>query len=117
MEAAWPGLFVDDHGTYWDVPSSVAIDLASVASDSGASYHLCMHHNEGMPKPFDSDDQTVQNGELPATLLPGLALKGAFSFKKNFALWRSKARKLKMVQPYDIFLSNPHASASWTIGN
>ncbi|PKI36034.1 hypothetical protein CRG98_043609 [Punica granatum] len=116
VEAAWPGLFIDDHGTYWDVPSSVAIDLASVASDSGASYHLCLHHNEGMPKPLDSDDRTVRYDELPTTLLPGLALKGAFSFKKNIDLWRSKAQKLKMVQPYDIFLSNPHASASWAIG-
>ncbi|KAK4787538.1 hypothetical protein SAY86_011371 [Trapa natans] len=116
VEAAWPGLFVDDHGAYWDVPSLVAVDFASVASDSGAGYHICIHHNEGMPKSFDIDGRAVRSSELPATLLPGLVLKGAVSFKDSISLWRSRAKKLKMVQPYDIFMSNPHATASWTIG-
>ncbi|KAK9289145.1 hypothetical protein L1049_017618 [Liquidambar formosana] len=112
VEAVSPGLFVDKSGTYWDVPLSMAIDLASVASDSGTSYHLSMHHNSGSPKPFDGD----QTHGVPATLLPGLCVKSAFSFKKNIDIWISKAQKLKMVQPYDMFLSNPHISASGTIG-
>ncbi|RVX21771.1 Protein trigalactosyldiacylglycerol 4, chloroplastic [Vitis vinifera] len=112
VEAVWPGLFVDKFGTYWDVPLSMAIDLASVASDSGASYHLSVHHNTGTPKQFDGN----QTHEVPATLLPGLCAKGAFALKKNIDLWRSKAQKLKMVQPFDIFLSNPHISFSGIIG-
>lgn len=91
----------------------MAIDFASLASDSGASYHLCMHHNAGSPTPFGGDQTTH---EPPATLLPGLSLKTAFSFKENYGIWRSKAQKLRMVQPYDMFLSTPHISASGIIG-
>ncbi|KAI7979526.1 hypothetical protein LOK49_Contig314G00001 [Camellia lanceoleosa] len=93
-EASWPQLFVDDLGSYWDVPFSMAIDLASVASDSGASYHFCINHNAGQPK--QHEDQLTSG--------------------KNVDIWRSKAPKLKMVQPLDIFLSNPHISASGILG-
>ncbi|KAJ4721883.1 protein TRIGALACTOSYLDIACYLGLYCEROL 4, chloroplastic-like [Melia azedarach] len=124
VEAVWPGLFVDKNN-YWDVPFSMAVDLASVASDSGPSYHLTMHHNSGSPKQFEgngnsgSPKQFEGNGnsssEVPASLLPGVSFKSAFSYKKNVDIWRSKARKLKLVQPYDIFLSDPHVSASGII--
>ncbi|KAG4170468.1 hypothetical protein ERO13_A12G148900v2 [Gossypium hirsutum] len=90
VDAAWPALFVDkETGTYWDVPFSMAIDLASLPLDSGL---------------------------MPASLFPGVSAKCAFSYEKNVDIWRSKAQKLKMVQPYDIFLSDPHVSASGTIG-
>uniref|UniRef100_A0A2N9EI98 Protein TRIGALACTOSYLDIACYLGLYCEROL 4, chloroplastic n=1 Tax=Fagus sylvatica TaxID=28930 RepID=A0A2N9EI98_FAGSY len=115
VEAVSPGLFVDKSGNYWDVPISMAIDMASLASDSGASYHLCMHHNTGSPTQFQGDHHQTTHGP-PATLLPGLSIKSAFSFKQNFDFWRSKAPMLKMVQPYDIFLANPHISASGIIG-
>ncbi|GMP82047.1 hypothetical protein CsSME_00036521 [Camellia sinensis var. sinensis] len=112
VEASWPDLFVDDLGGYWDVPFSMAIDLASVASDSGASYHFCINHNAGQPK--QHEDQLTSG--VAMTLLPGLFIKNAFSFKKNVDIWRSKAPKLKMVQPFDILLSNPHISASGILG-
>lgn len=113
MDAAWPALFVDkETGTYWDVPFSMAIDLASLPLDSGLSYHLCLHHNHGSPKQFQGDPIA----QVPASLFPGISAKCAFSYEKNVDIWRSKAQKLKMVQPYDIFLSDPHVSASGTIG-
>lgn len=112
VEAVWPGLYIDKAGNYWDVPFSMAIDLASLASDSGASYHFCMHHSAGQPMQLGGDE-TV---EVPATLLPVISLKSAFSLKKNVEIWRSNAQKLKMVQPFDIFLSNPHISVSGVIG-
>ena len=112
VEAVWPGLFVDKGGDYWDVPLSMSLDLATVASDSGASYRVCMLHNSGSPERIDGG----QSEGRPAGLLPGLAVKGAISFRKNVDLWRSNAPKLKMVQPFDIFLSNPHVSASGIIG-
>ncbi|KAK2969675.1 hypothetical protein RJ640_025852 [Escallonia rubra] len=109
VEAAWPGLFIDQDGTYWDVPFTTAIDLASVAADAGASYPMSvstiMLQFEGQP-----------TGSVAATLLPGLCAKGALSLKKNIDIWKSEAQKLKMVQPYDIFLSNPHISASGLLG-
>ncbi|KAL7174876.1 hypothetical protein ACSBR2_028653 [Camellia fascicularis] len=112
VEASWPELFVDDLGGYWDVPFSMAIDLASIASDSGANYHFCINHNARQPK--QHEDQ-LTNG-VPMTLLPGLFIKNAFFFKKNVDIWRSKAPKLKMMQPFDILLSNPHISASGILG-
>ncbi|KAL9253877.1 TRIGALACTOSYLDIACYLGLYCEROL 4, chloroplastic-like protein [Drosera capensis] len=39
MGAVWPDLFIDKDGTYWDVPFSMAMDLASITSDSWPSYH------------------------------------------------------------------------------
>ncbi|XP_060197539.1 protein TRIGALACTOSYLDIACYLGLYCEROL 4, chloroplastic isoform X3 [Lycium barbarum] len=113
MEAAWPGLFVDGNGSYWDVPFSLALDLASTALDSGASYHLFFNNCAGSPKQYEGQ----HSDELPpAALLPGFTAKGVASLKKNIDLWRSEASMLKMVQPYDIFLSNPHISASWILG-
>ncbi|TYI24187.1 hypothetical protein ES332_A06G216300v1 [Gossypium tomentosum] len=113
VDAAWPALFVDkETGTYWDVPFSMAIDLASLPLDSGLSYHLCLHHNHGSPKQFQGDPIA----QVPASLFAGVSAKCAFSYEKNVDIWRSKAQKLKMVQPYDIFLSDPHVSASGTIG-
>lgn len=112
VEAACPELFVDNSGTYWDVPFSMAIDLASVTSDSGGSYHLCLNHNAGLPEQHGR--QTTSGA--PTTLLPGLSFKSAFSFKKNVDIWRSKSPKLKLVQPFDILLSNPHITASGILG-
>ncbi|KAF6167190.1 hypothetical protein GIB67_029828 [Kingdonia uniflora] len=112
VETVWPGLFVDNVGTYWDVPLMTQIDLASNSSDSGPSYHLCLHHNSGTAKELVGD----QAGPIPPSLLPGLCVKTAFSIKKNMDIWRSKAGKLKMVQPFDIFLSDPCISASGILG-
>lgn len=114
LDVAWPALFVDkETGNYWDVPFSMALDLASLPCDSGPSYHLLLHHNHGSPKLFEEDDRMAQ---VPASLLPGTSFKGAFSYKKRVDIWRSKAQKLKMIQPYDLFLSDPHVSASGIIG-
>ncbi|KAM3323993.1 protein TRIGALACTOSYLDIACYLGLYCEROL 4, chloroplastic isoform X1 [Capsicum chacoense] len=113
MEAAWPGLFVDGNGRYWDVPLSLALDLASTTLDSGASYHLFFNSCAGSPRQYEGQ----LGDELPpAALLPGFTAKGVVSLKKNIDLWQSEASMLKMVQPYDMFLSNPHISASWILG-
>lgn len=112
LGAASPGLFVDEHGTYWDVPLSMAVDFASVASGSGLGYHLCLQQNSGQPKHFGGNETR----EIPVHLMPGLCAKGAISLKKNVDMWRKKDGKLKMVQPYDVFLSDPHISGSGIIG-
>nr|DAD38454.1 TPA_asm: hypothetical protein HUJ06_009095 [Nelumbo nucifera] len=112
VEATSPGLFVDKVGTYWDVPLLITADLASVPSDSGFNDHFCIHYISGAAKQFNSD----QTGPIPPSLLPGLYVKSAFSIKKNVDIWRRKSGKLKMVQPFDIFLSDPHISASATVG-
>ncbi|XP_050218731.1 protein TRIGALACTOSYLDIACYLGLYCEROL 4, chloroplastic [Mercurialis annua] len=112
LQAVSPGLFVDGSGRYWDVPVSTSIDLASLPSEAGLSYHLCMHHNAGNPQLFGGGHTLA----VPAALRPGFSFKSSFSFKHNVEIWRSKAPKLKMVQPFDIFLSNPHISASAIVG-
>nr|GMD77525.1 protein TRIGALACTOSYLDIACYLGLYCEROL 4, chloroplastic [Ipomoea batatas] len=114
VEAALPGLYTDQLGNYWDVPFALAFDLASVASESGISYHLLANHNTGSPKQCQGQQPAK---EIPPSLLPGLCAKGAVSLKKSVDLWRSEAPLLKMVQPYDIFLSSPHISASGILGS
>lgn len=113
IEAARPGLFVDKNGSYWDVPSSVSVDLASNVSDSGLSYHLCVQHNSGSPKNLKAGEDT----EVPSSLLSDLCAKSAFCFTKNVDIWRKKDGKVKMVQPYDMFLSDPHVSVAGNIGS
>ncbi|KAL0388947.1 UNVERIFIED_CONTAM: protein TRIGALACTOSYLDIACYLGLYCEROL 4, chloroplastic [Sesamum radiatum] len=85
LEATSPALFVDHLGNYWDVPFTWALDLASVASDSGASCHFCINHTVGSPK--QCEDQPMSS--VPSSLLPGLCAKCAVSVKKNFDIWRS----------------------------
>ncbi|XP_004487956.1 protein TRIGALACTOSYLDIACYLGLYCEROL 4, chloroplastic-like [Cicer arietinum] len=115
VEAVYPGLFIDKTGNYWDVPFSMAIDLASLTtSDSSTGYHLSAHYTSGSPEQFQNIQK--QNDRVPRSLLPGLAFKSVFSYRKNIDIWRSETPKLKLVQPYDIFLSNPHVSASGMIG-
>ncbi|KAK6160927.1 hypothetical protein DH2020_004308 [Rehmannia glutinosa] len=80
VEATSLALFVDRFGKYWDVPFTLAVDLASLASDSGTSCHFCINHTAGSPK--QCKDQPVS--PVPPSLLPGLCAKCAFSFKKNF---------------------------------
>lgn len=112
MEAVYPGLFVDKHGTYWDVPLSMAVDLASVKPYSRFNYHFCLQHNSGQPTHFGGN----QNIEPPMSLLPGLCAKAVISIKKSVEFWRKKEGKLKLVQPYDALLSNPHVSGSGVLG-
>lgn len=112
MEAAGPELFVDQDGNYWNVPFAAAADLASVVPDSDISYHIFINHVVGSP--WQIGDESTSG--KPATLLPGLCAKCAVSVKKNIDIWRSEVPKLKMVQPYDIFLSNPHISVSGILG-
>ncbi|KAF3332909.1 protein TRIGALACTOSYLDIACYLGLYCEROL 4 [Carex littledalei] len=117
MEAACPSLFVDKMGSYWDVPLLLGFDLASIGSGSGLSYHLCLHHLKGDPKPLHSEENNRDVPvSVPASLFPGTCAKVAISFKRNFDLWREKEGKVKMVQPYDVLLSDPHVSASCTFG-
>lgn len=113
IEAARPGLFVDKNGNYWDMPSSVSVDLASNVSDSGLSYHLCLQHNSGCAKNLKSGE----DNQVPSSLLPELCAKSAFCFTKNVDIWRKKEGKVKMVQPYDMFLSDPHVSVAGNIGS
>ncbi|CAO2838351.1 unnamed protein product [Amaranthus hypochondriacus] len=112
LERVWPGLFIDKHGNYWDVPVTLAADLASVTSDSGTGYHLSLQHISGSAKPVEGN----KTDEVPANLLPGLHLKSAISVKKNVEFWRSRAKKLKLVLPFDLFLSSSHVSGTCLIG-
>lgn len=113
VEAASPSLYVDQLGNYWDVPFTMAMNLASVASDSGTSCQFCVNHYTGSPRQVGGQPLST----VPPSLLPGLCAKCAVAVKKNFSIWRSEAPKARMVQPYDILLSNPHISASAILGS
>lgn len=122
LNAAWPELFIDSKGRYWNVPESISLDCSSLISESGLRYRFGVHKNGGQPhalvNSIDSD--------APAALLPGLCAKAAFSYQKCRDLWRQKetdedliikTERGKFWRPaYDERLKEPHASISTIIG-
>lgn len=122
LEAAWPELFIDHKGKYWEVPESISLDCSSLVTDSGLRYRFGLHKNSGSPQALDST-----NAETPVALLPGLCTKAAFSYEKSKDLWRLKETKDDVMvetedgqvlrSPYDVRLKDPHAAISGIIGN
>ncbi|XP_059651684.1 protein TRIGALACTOSYLDIACYLGLYCEROL 4, chloroplastic [Cornus florida] len=121
MEAAWPGLFIDRNGKYWDVPESISLDCCSLVSESGLRYRFGIHKNSGHPKAVNSI-----NGEAPLALMHGLCAKAAFSYEKSKDIWRQKETKKDLIEEtdkgqfwrpsYDIRLKEPHSAISGIIG-
>ncbi|XAR63303.1 hypothetical protein NMG60_11023192 [Bertholletia excelsa] len=121
MEAAWPELFIDHNGKYWDVPESVSVDCCSLVSESGLRYRFGLHKNGGNPQAVGSGQ-----GEIPLALMPGLCAKAAFSYEKSKDLWRQRETKKDLIietekgqfwrPAYDIRLKDPHATISGIIG-
>lgn len=121
LEAAWPGLFLDHKGKYWDVPESISLDMSSLPSESGFQYRIGVHKNGGHPQPVNT-----LNGEVPCALMPGLCAKAAFSYEKRKDFWRQKDKvddtavktdKGNIWHPsYDMRLREPHAAISGIIG-
>ncbi|GAV71801.1 DUF3769 domain-containing protein [Cephalotus follicularis] len=121
LEAAWPELFMDHKGGYWEVPESISLDMASHTSESGLRYRFGLHKSSGHPQAFDTD-----RSDAPSALKPGLCAKAAFSYEKSRDIWRQKQhRKDIMVKTdkgwnyrpsYDSRLSEPHAAISGILG-
>ncbi|KAG8391454.1 hypothetical protein BUALT_Bualt01G0189500 [Buddleja alternifolia] len=121
LEAAWPELFTDHKGKYWEVPESVSLDCSSLVSESGLRYRFGIHKNGGIPQSVDS-----LNGEAPNALLPGVCAKAAVSYEKSKDLWRQNETKEDVMietekgrfwlPSYDIRLKEPHAAISGIIG-
>nr|KYP59946.1 hypothetical protein KK1_015393 [Cajanus cajan] len=115
FEAAWPQLFIDHKGKYWDVPESLSVDLSSLVSESGLRYRFGIHKNGGIPKAMHATD-----GNPPLSLLPGLCAKAAFSYEKTKYFWRDKGDVEKDNEeafPYDERLKEPHAAVSGMFGS
>lgn len=118
VEAAWPQLFVDHKGKYWDVPESISVDLSSLLSNSGLRYRVGIHKNGGNPQAINATD----NSNPPLSLLPGLCAKAAFSYEKIKYLWRHNDDDddvddfFEERTPYDLRLKEPHAAVSGIIG-
>ncbi|GMY22953.1 protein TRIGALACTOSYLDIACYLGLYCEROL 4, chloroplastic [Fagus crenata] len=121
LEAAWPELFIDHKGQYWDVPESISLDLSSLVSESGLRYRFGLHKNSGHPQALNAN-----NGEAPLALMPGLCAKAAFSYEKSQDFWRQK-QKLEDIKvktdkgwfwrpSYDVRLREPHSAISGIIG-
>ncbi|KAL0380023.1 UNVERIFIED_CONTAM: hypothetical protein Sangu_0066600 [Sesamum angustifolium] len=121
LEAAWPELFIDHKGKYWEVPESVSVDCSSLVSESGFRYRFGLHKNSGTPQAFDST-----NADAPVGLLPGVCAKAGFSYEKSKDLWRQKETKQDLIihtemgeylrPAYDIRLKEPHAALSGIVG-
>lgn len=122
LEAAWPELFIDHNGNYWDVPESISLDCSSLVSESGLRYRFGIHNNRGYPQA-----ENFVNGEVaPLALLPGLCAKAAFSYERSKDLWRQKETKEDVIietdrglfwrPSYDVRLKEPHAAISGIVG-
>ncbi|KAM1140247.1 hypothetical protein EV1_039922 [Malus domestica] len=121
LEAAWPELFVDHKGKYWDVHESISLDMSSLVSESGLRYRIGVHKNSGHPQAVNSMDD-----EAPTSLMPGFCAKAAFSFEKSQDLWmQNETRKDVMIQKekcwfwqpsYDVCLKEPHSSVFGIFG-
>lgn len=122
LEAAWPQLFIDHKGQYWDVPESISLDLLSLVSESGLRYRFGIHKNSGLPQAVNG-----VNADVPHALMPGLCTKAAFSYEKSRDFWRRKQKREDIIEKtdkglfwrpsYDVRLAEPHAAISGIIGN
>ncbi|KAJ9680437.1 hypothetical protein PVL29_019688 [Vitis rotundifolia] len=121
LEAAWPELFIDHKGRYWEVPESISLGLSSLVSESGLRYRFGIHKNGGHPQSVNAIYD-----EAPSALMPGLCAKAAFSYEKSRDLWRQREKQedgivktergLVWRPSYDIRLREPHAAISGIIG-
>ncbi|XP_028117143.1 protein TRIGALACTOSYLDIACYLGLYCEROL 4, chloroplastic-like isoform X1 [Camellia sinensis] len=121
MEVAWPQLYIDHNGKYWDVPESISLDCSSLVSESGFRYRFGLHQNSGNPRAVNPS-----HGDVPLALLPGFCAKAAFSYEKGKDLWRQMETKKDVIieteegrfwrPAYDIRLKEPHAVISGIIG-
>ncbi|KAL4379011.1 hypothetical protein GQ457_02G000060 [Hibiscus cannabinus] len=121
LDAAWPELFMDHKGIYWEVPESISLDMSSLPSDSGFLYRFGLHKNSGRPQAFSE-----LHGDVPPALMPGLCAKVAFSYQKSKDIWRRKETKEDLIvktdkssfwrPSYDMRLKEPHAAISGIIG-
>ncbi|KAL6124588.1 hypothetical protein ACLB2K_077100 [Fragaria x ananassa] len=121
LEAAWPELFIDHKGQYWDVPESISLDLSSLVSEQGLRYRVGVHKNSGHPQAVNA-----VNDEAPTSLMPGLCAKAAFSYEKRRDLWRQKETQNDLMvktnkgwfwrPSYDVRLKEPHAAVSGIFG-
>nr|CAN64366.1 hypothetical protein VITISV_031303 [Vitis vinifera] len=121
LEAAWPELFIDHKGRYWELPESISLGLSSLVSESGLRYRFGIHKNGGHPQSVNAI-----NDEAPSALMPGLCAKAAFSYEKSRDLWRQREKQedgivktergLVWRPSYDIRLREPHAAISGIIG-
>ncbi|XP_024022274.1 protein TRIGALACTOSYLDIACYLGLYCEROL 4, chloroplastic [Morus notabilis] len=121
FEAAWPQLFVDHKGQYWDVPESISLDLLSLVSESGLRYRLGLHKSSDHPLAVNATSH-----DPPAALLPGLCAKAAFSYEKSMDFWRQREKREDIIErtdrglfwrpSYDVRLNEPHSAISGIIG-
>ncbi|KAG5627133.1 hypothetical protein H5410_012351 [Solanum commersonii] len=121
LEAAWPELFLDHKGRYWEVPESVSLDCSSLVSEDGLRYRFGLHKNGGHPRAVDNITD-----EPPLSLMQGICGKAAVSYEKSKDFWRIKEKKEDIIietekgriyrPSYDIRLREPHAAVSGIIG-
>ncbi|CAN8318485.1 unnamed protein product [Cochlearia groenlandica] len=123
VEAAWPDLFLDHKGRFWDVPESLSLDVSSLVQESGLRYRFGLHKGKGNPQLVNgATDES--GGGAPTSLLPGLCAKAAVSYKANRDLWRPQEKESNaededtpVFLPYDLRLKEPHAAISGIVGS
>ncbi|KAG7574901.1 hypothetical protein ISN44_As09g030510 [Arabidopsis suecica] len=123
VEAAWPDLFLDNKGRFWDVPESLNVDVSSLVPESGLRYRFGLHKSRGNPQPVNPA-AAGSGSDAPTSLMPGLCAKAAVSYKANRDLWRPQEKEDNTEEedtpkflPYDLRLKEPHAAISGIVGS
>ncbi|KAH0924877.1 hypothetical protein HID58_017133 [Brassica napus] len=63
VEAAWPDLFLDHKGRFWDVPESLNFDISSLAPETtGLHYRFAVHKSKGHPQQVNAAETS---GDAP----------------------------------------------------
>uniref|UniRef100_A0A7N0UIC6 Protein TRIGALACTOSYLDIACYLGLYCEROL 4, chloroplastic n=1 Tax=Kalanchoe fedtschenkoi TaxID=63787 RepID=A0A7N0UIC6_KALFE len=123
IEAAWPELFIDRNGGYWDMPGSISLNLSSLASEPGLQYHFGLHKNIGCP---EAVNVAAASDQVPQALMSGVCVNAAISYEKSHDFWRRNERNEDNViktekgwfwrHSYDVRLREPHSAISGIIG-
>ncbi|KAL0720516.1 hypothetical protein Bca4012_035115 [Brassica carinata] len=124
VEAAWPDLFLDHKGRFWDVPESLNFDVSSLAPETtGLHYRFGVHKSKGDPQHLNATAES-SGDDAPASLMPGLCAKAAVSYKAKRDLWKPKEKEEEdedddspVFLPYDLRLKEPHAAVSGIVGS
>ncbi|GMN62026.1 hypothetical protein TIFTF001_031091 [Ficus carica] len=100
---------------------SISLDLLSLVSESGLRYRLGLHKSSGDPLAVNATSP-----EAPASLMPGICAKAAFSYEKSRDFWRKEEQQKDIIEKtdrglfwrpsYDVRLNEPHSAISGIIG-
>ncbi|GAQ82084.1 Protein Involved in Lipid Transport [Klebsormidium nitens] len=112
LEGALNDRCLDQQSNYWDVPSSLSLDLASDGPQSGLRYRVGVHHIAS-PQPG--------SGYGPFDVLPpssayGTRAQAAVALENTVTLWRADPARRRRGASYNPIAARPRLVVSGGVG-